>query len=107
MPASESGASASSTPRRQRRPSSRVSFGSLRLPQNDQVQQSSDQDMYTVLAADYIDKHRIWDLFASLLESLAIEKPANPIPFLVQQLQRPIGNDIRRSDNSISRNSSQ
>ncbi|CEO95014.1 unnamed protein product (mitochondrion) [Plasmodiophora brassicae] len=46
--------------------------------------------MYTVLAADYIDKHRIWDLFASLLESLAIEKPANPIPFLVQQLQRPI-----------------
>lgn len=55
-------------------------------------------------AAEYLDKHNVYDLFADLLDQLAIHKPADPIQFLIDKLRNPPGVPIRvRSQQTTSR----
>lgn len=40
-------------------------------------------------AADYLDKHNIYDLFGYLMKDLAISKPKDPLAHMITLLQRP------------------
>lgn len=40
-------------------------------------------------AADYLDKHNIYDLFGYLMKDLAIQKPKDPLAHMITLLQRP------------------
>lgn len=38
-------------------------------------------------AAEYLDKHQIYDLFSSIVSSLAIDRPSDPKSYIIQKLQ--------------------
>lgn len=42
-------------------------------------------------AGDYLEKHHVYSLFEHLMQQLIIYKPADPIDFLISQLQHPSG----------------
>ena len=38
---------------------------------------------------DTIEEHKIYELFEGMMKSLIINKPADPIDFLIKSLERP------------------
>ena len=41
---------------------------------------------YQESLADYADEHRCYDLFASLIKALVVEKPKDPLTFLMRRV---------------------
>ncbi len=50
------------------------------------LQDYSKQATFSDAAGDYLERHRVYELFQSMLRSLAIHKPKAPIPFLISTL---------------------
>lgn len=42
-------------------------------------------------AGDYLEKHHIYQLFENMMQQLIINKPTDPIDFLINHLQAPTG----------------
>ena len=40
-------------------------------------------------AAEYLDKHGIYDLSRSIIASLAIDRPSNPTEYIINKLKQP------------------
>lgn len=43
-------------------------------------------------ASDYLEKHRVYELFQSLLKNLAVHKPKDPLSFMITLLGQPTDN---------------
>ena len=45
---------------------------------------------------DYLEQKKLYELFEGMMKSLIVNKPADPVDFLIKKLQQPESKSIER-----------
>jgi hypothetical protein len=50
----------------------------------------SEHEQYADAADDYLDEHNVYEMFSGLMRKLVINKPKDPLAFLIAALEQPV-----------------